>query len=166
MNRQQLRSALASATASTFEGLALLYAAPDVDAGQRAAPLAAGVRLDFTGPFAGAVVVRTTADVLAAAAANMLGAGGPPPEPLRRDALGELANVICGNLLPAVAGRAVFDLGAPRWTGVAPADAALGAPVAEVRLGLEGGRAEVALHLVAGAGARVSRAGAAERALA
>jgi len=159
MNRQQLHSALASATASTFEELALLLASPDADADQRAAPLAAGVRLDFTGPFAGCVVVRTTADVLAAAAANMLGADGPPPESLRRDALGELANVICGNLLPVVAGgRAVFDLHAPRWTGAAPDDAlahdALGAPAADVCIGLEGGRAEVALHLAPDGAAR------------
>ena len=156
MNRQQLLTTLSSATTSTFEELGLLVSSAALDAVQRAAPLDAGVRLDFTGPWPGSVVVRMSEPVLATAAANMLGSEAPPEAALRRDALGELANVICGNLLPAVAGRrAVFHLGAPRWIGTAAAGAELGEPLATVRLGIDDGRAEVALHLPS---ARVSGA--------
>ena len=162
MNRQQLHAALSSATTTTFEELGLLLSSSMLDVGQRAVPLTGGVRLDFAGPCAGAVVVRVTEDVLAAAAANMLAADETPAEPLQRDALGELANVLCGTLLPALAGRrAMFRLQPPRWMGAdgvdggADAGAALGAPVAAARLGVESGRVEVALYLP---GARIEEA--------
>ena len=110
---------------------------------QRAAPLARGVRVAFAGPFAGALTVRVSDDVAATLAANMLGVdavGGD--DRLVRDALGEVANVICGNLLPELAGRAaVFHLGAPE----ALAAGAAGAARAAVTLGIDAGRAEVAL---------------------
>jgi hypothetical protein len=157
MNRQQLHAALSSATTTTFEELGLLLSSSMLDVGQRAVPLAGGVRLDFAGPCAGAVVVRVTEDVLAAAAANMLAADEAPAEPLQRDALGELANVLCGTLLPTLAGRrAMFRLQPPRWMGAEALEdaarreggaAALGAPVAATRLGVESGRVEVALYL-------------------
>jgi len=125
MNRQQLHSALAQATTSTFEELALLVVTvPDAPAAAGAAEPRppCGVRVDFAGPWGGSVVVRVAEAVLDAAAANMLGIPAAPDAPARRDALGELANVICGNVLPAVAGRtAVFALQAPRWIGAADA---------------------------------------------
>ena len=44
----------------------------------------------------------------------MLGQEEPPPEPTQKDALGEIVNVICGNLLPSIAGpEPVFDISAP-----------------------------------------------------
>ena len=51
----------------------------------------------------------------AALAANMLGVSDAEADArTRRDALGEVANVVCGNVLPLVGGRhAVFHLGAP-----------------------------------------------------
>jgi len=63
-----------------------------------------------------------------------------------RDALGEVANVVCGNLLPEIAGRdAVFRLDAPRaFDG---AGCGHGTPAAALSLGVDGGRAELALHL-------------------
>ena len=148
MNRQQLHAALSSATTTAFEELGLLLSSDATATAPGDAPLPAGIRLDFAGPCAGAVVVRATEDVLAAAAAIMLGTDEPPAEPLRRDALGELANVLCGTLLPAVAGRrALFRLAPPRWIGPAPTDAALGAPAAAARRGVDAGRVEVTLHL-------------------
>ena len=146
MNRLQLQTTLASATASTFEELALLCEDPAADRERAVEPLAGGVRLDFTGPVRGTLVLRVTAGALDAAASNMLALDGPPAEGLRRDALGELANVICGTLLPALAGsRAVFTLGAPRWLDGEPLP--IEAPVASAIVSLDEGRAEVALHL-------------------
>lgn len=145
MNSSALRTALSSATISTFEELGLVFPAAGPETAAADAPLAGGVRVAFDGPWRGAVVLRATAGVLAAAAANMLGTGTPPAEPLQRDALGELANVLCGNLLPTLAGRAaVFELQAPCWIGAAP-DAA--APAAAVALEVEEGRVEAALHV-------------------
>ena len=146
MNRLQLQTTLASATASIFEELALLCEDPAADRVRAAEPIAGGVRLDFTGPVRGTLVLRVTAGALDAAAANMLALDAPPDAALRRDALGELANVICGTLLPALGGRrAVFTLGTPRWLG--EADAAPEAPLVSASVTLDEGRADVALHL-------------------
>ncbi|HEY0971829.1 MAG TPA: chemotaxis protein CheX [Gemmatimonadales bacterium] len=148
MNRLQLQTALASATTSTFEELALVCGDLATDRERAAEPLVGGVSVEFAGPMRGALVLRVTAGALDAAAANMLALDGPPAEALRRDALGEVANVICGTLLPELAGsRAEFSLRAPRWL-----DAhvhAAGDVAVEACVPLEDGRAEVALYLEA-----------------
>lgn len=157
MNRQQLHSALAQATTSTFEELALLLvvdAGADAGAGTgvagEAASLPLGMRVDFGGPWSGSLIVRVTEAVLDDAAANMLGIAAAPDDAARRDALGEIANVVCGNVLPAVAGRAaVFGLQAPRWIGDAPAACAPSDACIRCAVEVEGGRALVALHVPA-----------------
>ena len=141
-----MRSPLATASTATFEALGLVLPDAEPTAEQLAAPLARGVRVTFAGPLAGAVTVRVSDDVAATLAANMLGVDAVDGnDGLVRDALGEVANVICGNLLPEIAGRAaVFRLGAPEPLA---AGVALGRPSLAVRLGVEGGRAEVTLHV-------------------
>lgn len=73
--------------------------------------------VDFQGPFTGRLYVAITEDMLVPLAANMLGMepGEEPPEGVKQeDALKELINVVCGNLLPAIAGdEVVFTIGGP-----------------------------------------------------
>jgi CheY-specific phosphatase CheX len=145
-----MQSPLATASTSTFEALGLLL--PDVQpsAEQRAAPLARGVRVAFAGPFTGALALRVSEDVATALAANMLGVDAVDgADRLVHDALGEVANVICGNLLPELAGRAaVFHLAAPeRIAPEADAAAAGAGPALALTLGVDAGRAEIALHV-------------------
>ena len=149
-------SPLLAASTSTFESLALLLADEEPSAEQRAAPFAWGVDLAFHGPLgdafagaaAGTLTVRATDDVARAVAANMLGLDAAEDARLVQDALGELANVICGNVLPELAGRAaVFHLDAPR--AVAPAAVATAPtvpPALVLSLGVDAGRVEGALH--------------------
>lgn len=80
--------------------------------------------------------------LLPTVAANMLGL---PDDHLssddQEDALKELANVVCGNFLPAIAGRAaIWDVGAP--TIVNPASVERTDDEIHVTLKLEGGVAE------------------------
>ena len=140
-----MRSPLATASTATFEALGLVLPDAEPSAEQRAAPLTRGVRVTFAGPLAGSVTVRVSDDVAATLAANMLGVDVVDgSDPLVRDALGEMANVICGNVLPEVAGRAaVFHLGAPQ----ALAADVEGDPAAAVTLGVDAGLAEVALFV-------------------
>lgn len=134
---------LHAATASTFEDLGLLMPTGEPDAAQQAAPLAPGVAVAFRGPVTGHVTVHVTRDVMHALGANMLGATDDPAPEVLQDALGEVANVIAGNVLPAVAGREqLFDLAAPVAAG-APRSGAR----ATVRLGIDGGRAEVSVFV-------------------
>jgi CheY-specific phosphatase CheX len=94
-----MQSPLATASTATFEALGLLLPDAEPSAEQLAAPLARGVRVTFAGPFAGALTVRVSDDVAAALAANMLGVDVVDGDGMLRDALGEIANVICGNVL-------------------------------------------------------------------
>jgi CheY-specific phosphatase CheX len=115
MPAQPHDSTVYDVTASTLESLALMFLVPDDEAPQPRPPCNNRVAVPFTGPFDGTLTVAVSDGVMSELAANMLGielraidASG------RLDALKELANVICGNLLPAIAGtKPVFHIGAP-----------------------------------------------------
>ncbi len=149
MNSLQLQTTLYSATASTFEALALLCPSVEIGKEQRLMPLAGGARVTFDGPLRGMLILSVTEDVLDAAATNMLARDDSPALVMQRDAICELANVICGSLLPQIAGRrALFRLGVPEWIDTDTSN--LGndvAPMSETRVGLDEGRAEVALYI-------------------
>jgi CheY-specific phosphatase CheX len=133
-----LEGALRHATVLTFEELA--FALPAGDGGAVAAKTVSA-QVAFHGPFAGRVVLTVDEAMLPTLAANMLGVEEPPPAADQKDALGELANVLCGNLLPAIAGTEhVFLLDAP-----APGEDG-GAPTAAVTLALDVGTARASLY--------------------
>ena len=70
----------------------------------------------FAGPFRGAMALASGARLAATLAANMLGVDEDDPDATRKkaDALGEILNMICGNVLPEIAGaRAEFAITAP-----------------------------------------------------
>jgi CheY-specific phosphatase CheX len=70
----------------------------------------------FKGPFAGCLLVTLSPEMLALLSSNMLGDEGQSNPLLERDSLGEIANVICGNALPAIYGfEPVFHLDAPAF---------------------------------------------------
>jgi CheY-specific phosphatase CheX len=149
---------LQQATASTFEELAFLFLESECTEEQAAAPLDAIVMVNFHGPVHGRLTLRTSSTLLPAIAANMLGEEQAKFVPLQRDALGEVANVVCGNLLPLVAGaEAVFRLDAPQWMSAADAVTRDGdAPVASVTCGVEDGRVCTELFVFGGQAALVS----------
>ncbi|HUX34092.1 MAG TPA: chemotaxis protein CheX [Gemmatimonadaceae bacterium] len=128
---------------ATFEDLALLLSEDREGGDADPAPLAYAVRVAFTGPRCGFVDLRASTGVLAAAARNMLAEAQPAPD-LHLDALGEIANVICGNLMPELGDpRDIYRLDAPvavPLTTAPEADAAFDLPVEE-------GRVEVRLVL-------------------
>jgi CheY-specific phosphatase CheX len=70
--------------------------------------------INFRGPFSGCLIVSISPEILTQLAANMLGDEAQSNELMERDSLGEIANVICGNALPAIYGfDPVFHLDAP-----------------------------------------------------
>ncbi len=138
---------LSLAATSTFESLAFLApeAAPPV--GAELVPVAATASVTWRGPLVGRVVIGVSAGVLHAVAENMLGPEAAADPAVQRDALGEVANVVTGNVLPMVAGAdAVFRLDAPADAGASPFAAAPGeARHALVHLRMDEGDAVVAL---------------------
>ena len=135
---------LSDAASRTFEELCFLFPTPLTDE-QREAPMDSAVCVRFTGPATGHVIVRVGGGILGMLTSNMLGEDDADAG-MQRDALAEVANVVCGNVLPMVAGAdAAFALEAPRSINVTDITRT---PDAYVELGLEDiGRAEVLLLL-------------------
>src|SRR4051812_38701317 len=122
---------LSQTTAATFEELALVLPDTQLSPRQNKAPLDMAVTVEFHGPLSGRLVLRASATVLPVIAANMLGEEESRQHAMQRDALGELANVICGNLLPQIAGaEAVFILKAPRVEVEVESSESTGVPTA------------------------------------
>ncbi len=140
--------ALYQAAALTFEELGFMFTTGEVDETQLASPIEAAVTVDFTGPLKGKLELRVTDGLLEAIASNMLGEDTPPSIEMQRDALGEMANVICGNVLPAVSGsQEIFRLSAPKVISLNDVSSGNSEPTAAVNIGLENGRADVLIYL-------------------
>lgn len=148
-----LATELRRVAAQIFEELAfLLPCSPEGKNWTSAGRLAMRVR--FVGPFRGTLVLRVEEALVPAIAGNMLVDGAENLLPQQqRDAVGELANVICGNILPRLAGPdAEFRLEAPEPAdGEAPPGHRLVAATSlAVSDGSIEGAAEVRLYLGAG----------------
>src|SRR5256885_12141673 len=100
---QNLAHTLLQAAVLTFEDLGFMLPTPELDDQQKRAPLDTTVSVAFQGPYNGRLVILTCRQMLPTLAANMLGED-EATEQQQRDALGEVANVICGNMLPGIAG--------------------------------------------------------------
>src|SRR5512143_1549041 len=98
---------LSAVTMATLEKLAFLFASPAEEAPAVEESELESVRVDFSGAFTGSLELSLSVPVLAELSVNMLGAGEGTAlsAAVQQDALKELANVVCGNLLPAIAGR-------------------------------------------------------------
>jgi CheY-specific phosphatase CheX len=115
MKRTMYNDEVAQASANTMEALAMMFLVPEELASEGTTAMT-NAAVTFTGPTQGSLVVGLSENLMGELAGNMLGLTDPEattPEQ-RADALKELANVICGNLLPAVGGRqAICRVGAP-----------------------------------------------------
>jgi chemotaxis protein CheX len=145
---KKLNAKLLETAASTFENLGFMFADTVLEDGQVAAPMEVTGLVEFAGPRYGRLAVQMSRASADAVAANMLGQDQPPPEADMLDGLGEVVNVICGTLLPSVFGvEAVFNLTAPVVGFSVSKPESEQAPAAAVTLGLESGRARVALFI-------------------
>ncbi len=148
--KADLTRELKQAASSTFEMLGFLLPEDDITEEQAQAPVTASSRVRFRGPSSGVMEVEVAGGFLEELASNMLGLERDSvSKQVAQDALGEVANVICGNALPALGGAAaVFDLSAPETTDgpLAPCARPEGS-IARAILGLDGGRAEITLRL-------------------
>jgi chemotaxis protein CheY-P-specific phosphatase CheC len=134
--------------AATFEELAMLFPSEELTEEQKEMPFTAGVAVRFYGPKSGRLEVRTSAGVVPALTGNMLGADGAVDPQLQRDALGELGNVLCGNVVSAMTnGIGVFHLHPPRHMDPTTFSDLLEPHEECVAIGFDEGRAEVRLFL-------------------
>ncbi len=113
---EQIRQTLADTAIATFEQLAFMFAFPQESEDAPAPDSALLVTIPFSGPFCGSLEMKVSGDVVAELAANMLGIEDEEEVSAAQhnDAIKEALNVICGNLLPAIAGNGeLFDIGPP-----------------------------------------------------
>ncbi|MEO7360554.1 MAG: chemotaxis protein CheX [Gemmatimonadaceae bacterium] len=142
-----MEQSLSQTMAATFEELAFICADTKLSDVQSEAPVDVAMTVSFDGPLSGRLVLRATAEILPGIAENMLGANGNFSPSIQRDALGELANVMCGNLLPLIGGaKSVFKLSAPHEY-VTGAESPNCLPAARASIGIENGRAVAQLLL-------------------
>jgi chemotaxis protein CheY-P-specific phosphatase CheC len=140
---KKLETELYKAAVLTFEELSFLLPTPEIDEQQLNAPVEAAVSVDFEGPFSGKLLVKVYGGLLPIIAANMLGEEEVPSRSQQYDALGEIANVICGHMLPGIAGsKDIFHVSSPRITESMDLP-----PMAEVQVGLGAGRADLLLFV-------------------
>src|SRR5688572_10158237 len=110
-----MEQCLSQTLAATFEDLALICPDFTLSDKQSEAPVDVAMAVSFSGPLNGRLVLKATSHILPGIAENMLGSDNVDGNAVERDALGELANVMCGNLLPLIGGAtAVFVLSAPQ----------------------------------------------------
>ena len=116
---ESLESVLVGATQAALEKTAFMFAEPGTpeaaDIGQVPPPVVATVA--FTGSHHGAFAIAFPARLLPVLAVNVLGEEDAPDDETQRDALGELANIICGNVLPALNPEGKYSLGPPAVGG-------------------------------------------------
>jgi CheY-specific phosphatase CheX len=130
----------------TFEELAFMFCTPELlDEVMECKPQATA-SVTFSGPMSGKLVVSLCGEMLSELASNMLGQEESPSEREQLDALGEVANVICGNILPKVTGSdEVFRIDAPDVAAGSGPDRAGASACISVPLSI--GRADLALFV-------------------
>ena len=146
-NRQEAE--LYRAAVLTFEDLCLTLPTESLNDRQRGAVPAAAVSLEFRGSRSGRLIVMVSADLLSLLPANMLALDGPVAKRDQFDALREVANVICGNMLPGVTGSdEAFQITPPEVINVAElSDPSQLKPSAEIHIGIDQGRADLLLFM-------------------
>jgi CheY-specific phosphatase CheX len=151
-----LNNALRDAAFATFEQMVFLLPETPPGKEQRALPVTAVARIGFSGPAAGHLELRACHGLLPRLAANMLGQE-MDVEAMQLDALGEVANIICGQIFPHLDPYRAFQQRPPEvTTWNAAADGAGAQPLEElaavIELGLDSSRADVLLWLAPQAG--------------
>ena len=155
-NENELDKALYRVAEEVLASLAFMLPVPPEETSQqgdeqRSRTWAASV--GFTGDVSGSVVLAAWEEMLPQLAANMLGLpeGGPEATPdQQQDALMELANVICGNLLTEIWGpEAACTRSPPRLLGQdVPVEGPIDSPpAATARIELVEGKAKLSLFV-------------------
>ncbi len=140
-----MEQALYQAAIMTFEELGFVFPFNAKDTPADDWSSISTVSVSFHGEFDGEIFLNIEDTALSAIAENMLGEDLAADPALVQDVLGELANVICGNALPAIAGNThIFKLNAPTFRS---GPEKIKTASAITRLGMDEGRADVSLFI-------------------
>ncbi|MCH7690135.1 MAG: chemotaxis protein CheX [candidate division Zixibacteria bacterium] len=144
---EKCQKSLMEAAVQTFEDLGMMLLNEELTDDQKEAKKEASVMVTFSGPFSGRLEITVFGEITEKLARNISGSEELSSDILPLDALGEIANVICGNVLPKIANvRDIFHLTSPAPLNSEQTDQdAEMVMIADSHLGLEDGRAEIKL---------------------
>lgn len=138
----ELNEALYRTVVESFEGFCRMIPQAHLSPEQKKVPWETAVEVLFKGPRRGGLRMDLYGNLAGEIAFQMTGSAMPKPEEV--DALGEMANIVCGNILPfAFGSEAILDLDRPkRLDQDRPVP---GNVLSETEIPLSGGRLKVRL---------------------
>ena len=147
--KRQIENVLKESTIKTFEDICFIYQVPELKDDQKNMALEAAAEVKFRGNFTGKLVIETRGGLFSAIAANMLSNDVPSCQQ-KKDALGEVANIICGNVVPSL-GRSEpeYKIESPMCLNKDDLlkEEKQEKPLAEVTLNFNQGRADIKLFV-------------------
>ncbi len=147
--KKKIEAVLEEASIKTFEDICFMYLEPELKDSQKNLDLEAMTEVKFRGDFSGKLIIESRGDLVSAVAANML-SNDHPSAKQKKDALGEVANIICGNIVPSLGRRKGKGnkIESPVFlTKDELAKEEKGKPLAEVTLNFNQGRADIKLFV-------------------
>jgi CheY-specific phosphatase CheX len=145
---ESIKDTLYRITEGVLEQLAFILSFPEEELSAIDPSTAVSATVNFSGPFSGRLVVLISESDLPELAGNMLGTDEETTTAERHDALKELINVVCGNLLPEIAGKkAVFNVAAPEVLTHPHQFDDESSPAAVAKLSLEEGQCDLYLFI-------------------
>lgn len=142
--KAQIEKKLMDAAVKTFEETCFMYIMPELEDIQDKLPIDAVAEIKYRGNFTGKLVIEIRGGLLDAIAVNMLGQEKPSLQQ-KQDALGEIANIICGNVIPALSSQGgEYKIESPSIIRENQTQSnLLGEPLAHTVLNLNQGRADL-----------------------
>jgi len=151
-NRKKINNILFAVAEDVISKLAFMFVLQDDESDIPDNGLEIFTVVSFKGPFSGKLIMSVSERILPEIAANMLGVEEDETVIEEQyDAVKELINVICGNLLPEIAGKkAIFKVGTPEIiSDVYKAEEELKKiePLARIKLAFDGGWCGIAMYV-------------------
>jgi CheY-specific phosphatase CheX len=149
-NPSFLNQELYELTLESLEKLFFLFPTLDFGEEQKRAPFEAGSQMDFVGSYQGKMFIFLYGNLLQKLATAMLESSEGLLSSALQDVLNEWNNILCGNILPFVAGtEALFKMSPPVLATLAdlPSSDSSLKNISTVLVPLETGRIEIQLWL-------------------
>lgn len=146
MMAESIDQILSRVAAKSLEKLAFIFSFPTAEDDDFVYESAVAASVHFNGKFSGRLIIITEPQILVELTSNMLGIDDDEEttRDQQEDALKETINIICGNLLPELAGEAeVFHIDSPEIiAGTEEITSAIAGgngqkPVSEVKLSID-----------------------------
>jgi len=148
--KTQIEKVLIESTVRTLEDLCFMYQEPELKDAQENLPLEAAAEVKYrSDDFTGKLLIETRGGLFSAIATNILSNDDPITQQ-KKDALGEIANIICGNIVPSLGGgRWEYKIEPPRSLNKEDLlkEEWQEEPVAEITLNFNDGRADIKLFM-------------------